>query len=67
VGICLVDLSPFSLYALAYFFAVRSPDIYIAEHHVLYQYNVANAADHYIGLAQTETVSLDILLRSHRS
>ncbi|VDC01655.1 unnamed protein product [Peniophora sp. CBMAI 1063] len=26
-----------------------------SEHHVLYQYNIANAANHYIGLAQTET------------
>ncbi|KAI0266054.1 beta-1,3-glucanase [Gloeopeniophorella convolvens] len=26
-----------------------------SEHHVLYQYHLADAADHYIGLAQTET------------
>ncbi|KAI0318387.1 exo-beta-1-3-glucanase [Amylostereum chailletii] len=26
-----------------------------AEHHVIYQYNLAGAANHYIGLAQTET------------
>ncbi|KAI0029202.1 exo-beta-1-3-glucanase [Vararia minispora EC-137] len=26
-----------------------------SEHHVLYQYNIAGAADHYIGTAQTET------------
>jgi len=26
-----------------------------SEHHVLYQYNIAGAADHYIGLAQTES------------
>lgn len=28
-----------------------------AEHHVLYQYNIVNAANHYMGLIQTETVS----------
>ena len=27
----------------------------IAEHHVLYQYNLVGARDHYIGLMQTET------------
>ncbi|KZT68172.1 glycoside hydrolase family 55 protein [Daedalea quercina L-15889] len=26
-----------------------------AEHHVLYQYNIANASDHYMGLIQTES------------
>lgn len=28
----------------------------IAEHHTLYQYNLENAQNHYIGLMQTETV-----------
>ena len=28
------------------------------EHHTIYQYNIANAADHYMGLIQTETVSV---------
>jgi hypothetical protein len=28
-----------------------------AEHHVLYQYRLENAANHYMGLIQTETVS----------
>jgi hypothetical protein len=28
-----------------------------SEHHVLYQYNLVNAASHYLGLIQTETVS----------
>jgi glucan 1,3-beta-glucosidase len=28
-----------------------------AEHHVLYQYNLVGAKDHYMGLIQTETVS----------
>jgi glucan 1,3-beta-glucosidase len=28
-----------------------------AEHHVLYQYHLVNAANHYMGLIQTETVS----------
>ncbi len=28
-----------------------------AEHHTLYQYNFFNAANHYMGLIQTETVS----------
>lgn len=28
-----------------------------AEHHALYQYNLAGAANHYLGLPQTETVS----------
>lgn len=27
-----------------------------AEHHTLYQYRLANAANHYMGLIQTETV-----------
>ena len=27
-----------------------------AEHHALYQYNFVNAANHYMGLIQTETV-----------
>ena len=29
-----------------------------AEHHALYQYHVVNAANHYMGLIQTETVCL---------
>ena len=29
----------------------------IAEHHVLYQYNLYNAKNHYMGLIQTESVS----------
>lgn len=29
---------------------------YLAEHHVLYQFNLVNAEDHYMGLIQTETV-----------
>jgi hypothetical protein len=33
----------------------------LAEHHVLYQYNLAGARDHYIGLMQTETVNHRIL------
>ena len=28
-----------------------------AEHHVLYQYRLVGAANHYMGLIQTETVS----------
>ena len=28
-----------------------------AEHHVLYQYNLVDARNHYMGLIQTETVS----------
>ncbi len=29
---------------------------FAAEHHTLYQYRLANAANHYMGLIQTETV-----------
>lgn len=29
---------------------------FLAEHHVEYQYNIVNAANHYMGLIQTETV-----------
>lgn len=29
----------------------------IAEHHTLYEYNLVGAKNHYIGLAQTETVN----------
>jgi glucan 1,3-beta-glucosidase len=29
-----------------------------SEHHALYQYSLANAANHYLGLIQTETVSI---------
>jgi len=32
-----------------------------AEHHVLYQYHLVNAANHYMGLIQTETVSKTFL------
>lgn len=28
----------------------------LAEHHTLYEYNLVGAKNHYIGLAQTETV-----------
>jgi glucan 1,3-beta-glucosidase len=35
-----------------------------AEHHVLYQYHLVNAADHYTGLIQTETVSNNKFLNS---
>jgi glucan 1,3-beta-glucosidase len=28
-----------------------------AEHHAIYQYNIVNAASHYMGLIQTESVS----------
>lgn len=31
-----------------------------AEHHTLYQYRLANAANHYMGLIQTETVRVFI-------
>ena len=31
--------------------------IIAAEHHVLYQYNLVGASNHYMGLIQTETVS----------
>ena len=31
--------------------------IYLAEHHVIYQYRLVNAKDHYMGLIQTESVS----------
>jgi hypothetical protein len=31
-----------------------------AEHHVLYQYNLVNARQHYMGLIQTETVRVDL-------
>ena len=31
--------------------------INIAEHHVLYQYHLVNAANHYMGLIQTESVN----------
>ena len=34
---------------------------YKAEHHVLYQYHLENAANHYMGLIQTESVSNDFL------
>ena len=30
--------------------------VFLAEHHVLYQYNLVGAKDHYMGLIQTETV-----------
>lgn len=30
---------------------------YSAEHHVIYQYNLVGAKDHYMGLIQTESVS----------
>jgi glucan 1,3-beta-glucosidase len=33
-----------------------------AEHHVLYQYNIANSKNVYAGLIQTETVSRDLFL-----
>lgn len=29
----------------------------VAEHHTLYQYNLDGASNHWIGFAQTETVS----------
>jgi len=32
----------------------------LAEHHVLYQYSLIGARDHYLGLIQTETVRLEI-------
>ena len=32
--------------------------------HVHYQYNLVNAANHYIGLAQTETVSIAVILQA---
>ena len=32
----------------------------LAEHHVLYQYSLIGAQDHYMGLIQTETVRLEI-------
>lgn len=28
----------------------------LAEHHVLYQYSLVNAANHYLGMIQTESV-----------
>ena len=34
-----------------------------AEHHVIYQYRLVNAADHYMGLIQTESVSQHIFIR----
>ena len=34
-----------------------------AEHHVLYQYHLVNAANHYMGLIQTETVSNNLLYK----
>ena len=34
----------------------------LAEHHVLYQYSLVGAQNHYLGLLQTETVSLYFLL-----
>lgn len=30
--------------------------LHSAEHHAFYQYNIVNAANHYMGLIQTETV-----------
>lgn len=32
----------------------------VAEHSVLYQYNIAGAGAHYMGLIQTETVGYSI-------
>lgn len=34
-------------------------NINAAEHHTLYQYSLAGAQNHYMGLIQTETVSTD--------
>lgn len=38
-----------------------------AEHHVLYQYNLVGASNHYLGLIQTETVCYFLLLTAFRS
>lgn len=38
----------------------------LAEHHVLYQYNLAGAQNHYMGLIQTETVGLPGLSSSRQ-
>jgi len=32
-----------------------------SEHHVIYQYSLVGAQDHYMGLIQTETVSVTLL------
>jgi len=37
-----------------------------AEHHVLYQYNLVNARNHWMGMIQTETVSLTVVNSSVR-
>jgi hypothetical protein len=38
--------------------------IKLAEHAALYQYNLVNAQNHYIGFAQTETVWTDLHIKT---
>ena len=38
-----------------------------SEHHVIYQYNLNNASNHYMGLIQTETVSEVVISLRHTS
>lgn len=35
-----------------------------AEHHVIYQYNLVNAKNHYLGLIQTESVCFSLFYKS---
>lgn len=38
-----------------------------SEHHVIYQYNIHNASNHYMGLIQTETVRTSFVAYDHVS
>lgn len=54
-----LTVSTFRMYAISLFctfWQVFNFIVRLAEHHVLYQYNLVNAANHYLGLIQTESV-----------
>ena len=56
---CPVGFHSLYVYLLSIFFSdpVLISTLTKAEHHVLYQYRLVNAANHYMGLIQTESVS----------
>ena len=59
----ILTLQPNSLYVFPLFiFHTMVLIINKAEHHVLYQYHLVNAANHYMGLIQTETVSNNLFI-----
>ena len=59
----ILNLQCNSLYVILLFiFQAMILIINKAEHHVLYQYHLVNAANHYMGLIQTETVSNNLFI-----